>query len=277
STGALKSDTGRGIALIEYDQWDNPRRVQFTNGNVTEYIYTATGEKLRTVHYTAMPNITVEHDVRHDLTHGLNTYDYGARQYYSVLLRWDRLDPLCEKYYHASPYVYCMNNPVNAIDQDGRKIVDANGRQMVYYNNKGHIKFTKYANNDVRTLVKCLGLTKTGMAMLSQMIKSDIKVHFQISDKTVMSGKTITYGETIQGNMDKSDDYGKTADGKSIKEATITIFSGSIKESIKKGSGLKHEGLTEEQAVGAVIGHEAVHGTNKKRYRQTFDLREKER
>ncbi|MDE5987423.1 MAG: hypothetical protein K2H16_09145, partial [Prevotella sp.] len=26
STGALKSDTGRGIALIEYDQWDNPRR-----------------------------------------------------------------------------------------------------------------------------------------------------------------------------------------------------------------------------------------------------------
>ncbi len=55
-----------------------------------------------------------------DLTHGLNTYDYGARQYYSVLLRWDRLDPLCTDYYHVSPYVYCMNNPVNAIDPDGR-------------------------------------------------------------------------------------------------------------------------------------------------------------
>ncbi|MBQ9093748.1 MAG: hypothetical protein IJY03_07130 [Prevotella sp.] len=233
ATGALKSDTGRGIALIEYDQWDNPRRVQFTNGNVTEYIYTATGEKLRTVHYTAMPNITVEQDTRHDLTegeilykdstdyhdalimengrpsmyqfdggycslwnktskveellfhyytkdhlgnnrevvsedgtveqvtnyypfgtpysdhtakgvslqkykyngkeldltHGLNTYDYGARQYYSVLLRWDRLDPLCTDYYHVSPYVYCMNNPVNSIDPDGRKIV-------IWYKNK---------------------------------------------------------------------------------------------------------------------------------------------
>ena len=57
-----------------------------------------------------------------DLTHGLNTYDYGARQYYSVLLRWDRLDPLCEKYYHVSPYVYCMNNPVNSIDTDGRSV-----------------------------------------------------------------------------------------------------------------------------------------------------------
>ena len=73
-TGALKSDTGRGIAQIEYDQWDNPRRVQFTNGNVTEYIYTATGEKLRTVHYTAMPNITVEQDTRHDLTEGERLY-----------------------------------------------------------------------------------------------------------------------------------------------------------------------------------------------------------
>ena len=31
-----------------------------------------------------------------DLMHGLNTYDYGARQYFSILGRWDRMDPLCE-------------------------------------------------------------------------------------------------------------------------------------------------------------------------------------
>ena len=55
-----------------------------------------------------------------DLMHGLNTYDYGARQYYSILGRWDRVDPLCEKYYSTSPYVYCENDPVNAIDPDGR-------------------------------------------------------------------------------------------------------------------------------------------------------------
>jgi hypothetical protein len=29
-----------------------------------------------------------------DNMHGLNTYDYGARQYYSVLPVWDRPDPL---------------------------------------------------------------------------------------------------------------------------------------------------------------------------------------
>ena len=51
---------------------------------------------------------------------GLDTYDYGARQYDPVLGRWDRMDPLCEKYYDVSPYAYCENNPVNTIDPDGR-------------------------------------------------------------------------------------------------------------------------------------------------------------
>lgn len=36
-----------------------PRRIQFTNGNVTEYIYSVSGQKLRTIHRTAVPNITV--------------------------------------------------------------------------------------------------------------------------------------------------------------------------------------------------------------------------
>lgn len=47
-----------------------------------------------------------------DMMHGLNTYDYGARQYYPLFVQWDRIDPLCEKYYHVSPYAYCLNNPV---------------------------------------------------------------------------------------------------------------------------------------------------------------------
>ena len=54
-----------------------------------------------------------------DNMYGLNTYDYGARQYNPVTLRWDRMDPLCEKDYGTSPYVYCGNNPVNRFDPDG--------------------------------------------------------------------------------------------------------------------------------------------------------------
>ena len=59
-----------------------------------------------------------------DMMHGLNTYDYGARQYYSALPVWDRVDPLCEKDYGTSPYVYCTNNPVNKFDPDGREVID---------------------------------------------------------------------------------------------------------------------------------------------------------
>ena len=57
-----------------------------------------------------------------DLMHGLNTYDYGVRQYDPILARWDRVDPLAEKYYGISPYAYCANNPVKYVDPDGKSI-----------------------------------------------------------------------------------------------------------------------------------------------------------
>ncbi len=51
---------------------------------------------------------------------GLNEYDFGARQYYSAIPGFTSIDPCCEDYYPLSPYLYCGNNPVNAIDPDGR-------------------------------------------------------------------------------------------------------------------------------------------------------------
>ena len=45
-TGSLVSDASRKIAKIEYDYNNNPVRIQFTNGNVTKYVYSATGELL---------------------------------------------------------------------------------------------------------------------------------------------------------------------------------------------------------------------------------------
>ncbi len=54
-----------------------------------------------------------------DKMHGLNTYDYGARQYNPVTARWDRVDPLCEKYYDVSPYSFCLDSPINLVDRSG--------------------------------------------------------------------------------------------------------------------------------------------------------------
>lgn len=32
------------------------------------------------------------------------------------------IDPLAEKYYHISPYAYCMNNPISYIDPNGMDV-----------------------------------------------------------------------------------------------------------------------------------------------------------
>ncbi len=206
ANGALVADKSRGIAYITYDLNNNPKQIYFTNGSVTKYVYSASGQKLRAVHYTAKPNITrtwgekpaeltvaqilladstdylmggsltmtdnfafyyynQDHlgNIREvvnesgtvqqvtnyypfgapyadasastnsdfqpykyngkelDKMHGLNSYDYGARQHDPILCRWDRIDPLCEKYYSMSPYNYCGNSPINNIDPDGKK------------------------------------------------------------------------------------------------------------------------------------------------------------
>lgn len=68
ANGSLITDTGKGIMFIEYDDNGMPRRIQFADGNVTEYVYTATGRKLRTVYYTAIPGITVGSGETHQLT-----------------------------------------------------------------------------------------------------------------------------------------------------------------------------------------------------------------
>ena len=54
---------------------------------------------------------------------GLNMYDYGARNYDPAIGRWMNIDPLAEKYFSLSSYVYVANMPTIAIDPDGRDIV----------------------------------------------------------------------------------------------------------------------------------------------------------
>ena len=50
-------------------------------------------------------------------------YNFGARIMDPVVGRWWVPDPMAEKYYHISPYVYCGNNPINYIDPDGQDFI----------------------------------------------------------------------------------------------------------------------------------------------------------
>ena len=84
-----------------------------------------------------------------DNMHGLNTYDYGARQYNPVTARWDRMDPLCEKDSGISPYAYVRDNPMKYIDPDGMWSWDINGNLVA---NKG---------DDANSMAKYLGTSSS--------------------------------------------------------------------------------------------------------------------
>ncbi len=96
-----------------------------------------------------------------DMMSGLNSYDYGARQYYSVVPAWDSVDPLCEKYYNISPYVYCEDDPINAFDPDGKQKVKSipkvEVRGGVYYVN-GHIAGEKPLKSVDYNLIPALAI-----------------------------------------------------------------------------------------------------------------------
>lgn len=47
-------------------------------------------------------------------------YYYGARYYNPKFSIWLSVDPLAEKFPNASPYNYCLGNPINLVDPDGR-------------------------------------------------------------------------------------------------------------------------------------------------------------
>ena len=68
---------------------------------------------------------------------GLVLYDFGARYYTPSSPRWTTMDPLAEKYYSISPYVYCAGDPVNYHDPkglEGVKYSDKDGNQIVESN-----------------------------------------------------------------------------------------------------------------------------------------------
>ncbi len=64
-----------------------------------------------------------------DREHQLDVYDYGARMYAPAIGRFMTMDPLAEKYYSVSPYVYCMSNPVRFVDPTGMEIEEGSLRE----------------------------------------------------------------------------------------------------------------------------------------------------
>ena len=91
-----------------------------------------------------------------DRTHGLDWNDYGARNYDATLCQFTTIDPLCEKYYHISPYAYCGNNPIRFIDPTGMFYGD-------YYDYDGNLVGTDGKDDNKKYLVLYKGGKETAI------------------------------------------------------------------------------------------------------------------
>ena len=66
-----------------------------------------------------------------DRSYGLDAYDFEARPYNPLLMRFTGVDPLASKYPAISPFAYCANNPVLNIDPTGEDYWSTNDPEQI--------------------------------------------------------------------------------------------------------------------------------------------------
>ena len=116
-----------------------------------------------------------------DRENGLDWYDSKARMYDPTIGRTPTQDPMAEKYYSLSPYLWCAGNPITFTDPNGNVVEDPNGyiERLQSYYLENCVSIQKYLSNvstDYKTrslLENCVKLYESKLSELNEMVASD--------------------------------------------------------------------------------------------------------
>ena len=189
-----------------------------------------------------------------DRMNGLDWYDYGAR--YMDGIRFTTMDPMAEKYYDISPYVYCAGNPVNAIDingEDGVKIVDDENKTITvkadyfvrtsntqYRDSNGNIQtLSGYSSSDIEEMNSYNDyLNELNLTIPS----GDYKGYKLIFNLTFIDGGAT---EILKASSDNYEGYNI---GNSIAKGTSQIYRNVGFEKVERSDGTTYVigGITQE-------------------------------
>ena len=151
-----------------------------------------------------------------DHRYNLELTDYGARFYDALRASWLTMDPLCEKYYDLSPYAMCGDNPVNAVDKDGRDYNVYKNTKEKTYTIKADYHTTKYAAESANNAVGYWNNLSGKYKLDDYTIKIDFEVYVDGQDigKTSSGSNQNSYAVIEKLNNNKT---GTTVNGNKIR------------------------------------------------------------
>ena len=167
-------------------------------------------------------------------------------------MRTTTIDPLAEKYYSISAYAWCGNNPVNAIDPDGRdwKVE----REVI--NGVTHYKLSVNAvlyNNSSDSIIDLLKLSAGISAQIMSLYNfenGDVKVSMDFNIKVVNSVDDISNTDHVFQIVDQST-LPKNQDGTTMAQAETNG------QNIKNGTDLANNIIagTNRRSIAHELGH----------------------
>ena len=143
--------------------------------------------------------------------------DYGARMYDPTIARWLSGDPMAEKYYSESLYIFNADNPINIIDPNGNErsvVVNSKKRTITV---KATYYYSKFSTNTSNAIIQAIKIYNNVLKNLPVEYNGEsYSVSFELKSVTVNNriSKSKYYDESSPGNIVIADQKEEVKDTK---------------------------------------------------------------